>query len=86
MGGRPGEHGETKPGEQNASRIEWSIMSTAVERRRMGKTELTIGYSSTEATGDLDKSGFRGIGAQNLEGVGSNETVTTRHCWEKLKI
>ena len=22
MGGRPGEHGETKPGEQNASRIE----------------------------------------------------------------
>ena len=86
MGGRPGEHGETKPGEQNASRIEWSIMSKAAERWRKGKTELTIGYSSTEATGDLDKSGFRGIWAQNLKGVGSNEIVTMRHCWEKLKI
>lgn len=44
------------------------------------KTELTIGYSSVEVTGDLEKSGFREIWAQNLNGVGSNETVTTRHC------
>lgn len=56
------------------------------ERRRKRKTELTIEHSSIEVTGDLDINGFRGVWVQNLNGMGSNLNVTTRHCREKLKI
>lgn len=47
-----------KPDEQNASWIEWSIMSKTAERWKTRKTALTIGYSDTEVSGDLISLGF----------------------------